>query len=114
DQLSAGHRVTVPADQWGSPTYTVDLAHAAVTLVQHGHTGTYHATGPDFVNRADLASRVCARFGLDPSLLDVRPTADLHQPARRPLRVKLDTSRIRSAGVAPFRTIAAGLDGLAA
>ncbi len=87
--LHAGEPVRVPTDQWGTPTYTSDLAQVALAMVQHGQTGIVHATGPNFVSRIDLARRVCVSFGLNPGLLEEVSTADLQQVARRPLRVRL-------------------------
>ena len=69
DQMGQQQTWPVPADQWGSPTYTDDLAKATRMLIKHGHTGTFHATGPEFVSRVALAHRVCVKFGLDSSRL---------------------------------------------
>ena len=114
DRLATGERVDVPADQWGSPTYTADLAQATRVLVERRRTGTFHATGPDFVNRALLSRMICSCFGLDPSRIVPRPTVVLGQAARRPNRVQLDTSQLRAAEVAPFRSVVSGLQDLRA
>jgi dTDP-4-dehydrorhamnose reductase len=104
----------VPSDQWGSPTFTGDLAQAVLFLLEHGATGTFHATGPELTDRVSLARRVCARFGLNPDLVHPRPTGALGQIARRSLRVELDCAKLRSTGAPAFRGIDAGLDALAA
>ena len=64
DRLSAGEDVAVPTDQWGSPTYTDDLAGVTKRLVTSGATGTFHATGPQFLDRFALARMICDRFRL--------------------------------------------------
>ena len=46
DRIRAGAQVQIAADQWGSPTYTVDLATATRDLVDRGVVGTFHATSP--------------------------------------------------------------------
>lgn len=112
-RLRDGEAVEVPTDQVGSPTFTGDLAQAVHLLVERGATGTFHATGPEPVDRVSLATRVCGRFGLDPRRLVPRPTSALAQPAQRSLRVLLDCGKLRAAGAAPFRGIDAGLDVLA-
>lgn len=109
DSLTAGRPVTVPDDQWGSPTHTEDLARATRVLVDTGLRGTFHATGPDFVDRATFARRICAQFALDPSLIVPRPTSALGQAALRPRGVKLDCRKLLAAGVPPFMTIDEGL-----
>lgn len=114
DRLRAGERVDVPEDQWGSPTYTEDLAGAVRFLVEHDATGTFHATGPDVVDRVSLARRVCDRFDLDASRVVPRTTSALGQAAQRSLRVVLDCARLRSAGAPAFKGVDAGLDSLAA
>lgn len=114
DRVRQGETVDVPADQSGSPTYTDDLAQAARFLLDRGESGTFHATGPEFVDRVSLAHRVCERFNLDSGRVMPRPTSALGQAAQRSLRVLLDCSKLRDAGAPPFRGIAAGLDDLAA
>ena len=114
DRLRQGETVDVPADQWGCPTYTDDLAQAVRFLVDEGATGTFHATGPDLIDRASLARRVCDRFDLDADRVMPRPTTALGQAARRSLRVLLDCSKLSQTGSPDFRGISAGLDALAA
>lgn len=109
DRLRAGEAVDVPEDQWGSPTFTEDLATATRTLVDDGVVGTFHATGPDFVNRADLARRICDAAGVPADRLRPVPTAVLGQAAPRPLRVRLDCAALRARITTPFRGVDAGL-----
>ncbi len=109
DRLMEGASMTVPADQWGSPTLTDDLARATRLLVDAGARGTFHATGPDFVNRETFARAICAQFGLDVSLVIARATSELRQAAPRPWGVRLDCSKLIAAGVPPFHSIDAGL-----
>ena len=109
DQMGKQQTWPVPADQWGSPTYTDDLAKATRMLIKHGHTGTFHATGPEFVSRVALAHRVCVKFGLDSSRLEPRLTETLGQAARRPLMVRLNCQKLHEAGGNMFRDIDAGL-----
>lgn len=112
DRLNAGAQVPVASDQWGSPTYTDDLASATRDLVDRGVSGTFHATGPEFLNRAVLAERICAAVGLDAGALQLRETADLGQAARRPLRVHLDCTKLHGVCTVSFRGVAEGLRSL--
>lgn len=114
DRLRAGERVAVPSDQWGSPTHTHDVAAATRYLVDRGESGTFHATGPELFSRAALADVICARFALDPQYVVKRRTDELHQSARRPLRVLLDCRKLHRTGVAPFRRVGEGLHSLGA
>jgi dTDP-4-dehydrorhamnose reductase len=113
DRIGGGETIPVPSDQWGSPSYTEDIAAATCHLVDHDATGTFHATGPDFVDRATLALKICDRFGLEASALAPRPTDALGQAAHRPLRVLLDCRKLAATGAPSFRGIDEGLAALA-
>jgi dTDP-4-dehydrorhamnose reductase len=113
DRIAAGETVEVPSDQWGSPTYSEDLAQVVNYLLEHDAVGTFHATGPDFVDRGTLARRICDEFGVDRHAVVLRQTGDLGQIARRSLRVQLDCQKLQSAGAPPLRGIARGLRSLA-
>ena len=110
DEVRQGRTVPVPADQWGSPTYTEDLAVATRWLLEQGKTGTFHAAGPEFVSRVELAHRVCRRFELDPAAIRPIPTSRLGQVAKRPLTNRLDCSKLRATGAPAFRGVDEGLD----
>lgn len=112
EQLKAGQRVFVPEDQWGSPTYTEDLAAATKVLMERGCCGTFHATGPEFLSRVAFAHRICTSFDLDAQLIVPTPTHRLEQAARRPLRVRLSCQKLQAAGIGGFRGVDAGLEAL--
>lgn len=114
DRLRTGASVPVASDQWGSPTYTDDVAQATRQLVAAGAVGTFHGTGPDWLSRAALAESVCGQLGLDRRLLVSQPTAELHQTAPRPGRVRLDCRKLQAVCNAPFRGVRDGLQSLIA
>ena len=109
DQLGAGRQVPVPVDQFGCPTYTEDVARVTHALLEQGRTGTFHAAGPELLDRVALAHRICAVFDLDERHVLPMPTAQLRQAARRPLRVHLDGDALRAMGLGPLRGVAEGL-----
>lgn len=111
-RIAEGSDVPVPSDQWGTPTYTEDVAAATLFLVERGLAGTYHAVGPDVIDRVRLAQLVCERFGLDDRHVVPTPTRELGQAARRPLRVVLDCAKLRQAGAPAFRSLDEGLAAL--
>jgi len=113
DRIARGETVIVPSDQWGCPTYTEDLALATRYLVGRDAIGTYHAVGPDLIDRGSLALKICEEFRLDPSGVALRPTQELGQRARRSLRVQLDCGKLHATGAPPFRGVVEGLRALA-
>jgi dTDP-4-dehydrorhamnose reductase len=112
DRIARGEKIAVPSDQWGSPTYTEDIAASTRFLIDHGAVGTFHATGPDFLDRAALAGKICEHFGLDARAIDPQPSRALRQTARRSLRVLLDCQKLHNTGAPPFRGVSDGLRSL--
>jgi dTDP-4-dehydrorhamnose reductase len=106
--LAERDELRVVADQRGRPTYTRDLAEAALALAAlPEQNGIFH-----FANRGDvtwhgftLAIRELAlEHGLPVKASEVKPitTADFPRPAPRPAYSVLDTARIEAAlGTAP-------------
>jgi len=109
DRVRSGQTVTVPSDQWGSPTLTDDLARTTRALLDRGMTGTFHATGPDYLNRATMAGMVCEIFGLDRHQIRSVPTEQLGQAAVRSRRVRLDCAKLHAADNGAFKSVAEGL-----
>ncbi len=83
--LLAGKAMPVPADQISTPTYNRDLVAVALGLVAARASGLFHVGGPERMGRLDFLERVANALGLDASLLKSVTTADLNQPAARPL-----------------------------
>jgi dTDP-4-dehydrorhamnose reductase len=97
DHLRSGRRFSVPNDQVITATYAPSLGTALRDLVDGGHAGVFHVAGPRVLPRVDLARSVARTFGLDESLIDERPTAELGFAAPRPRSAGLSTQRLRSA-----------------
>lgn len=113
-ELRAGRRVKVVHDQSNTPTLADDLATALLHLARRDSQGIIHVAGPDLVTRDAWARAIAAFYALDESLIDVLSTAELKQPARRPLRSGLRTSRQQELAGVTLRGITAGLETLGA
>lgn len=95
ERLSAGERMRVPCDQVGNPTLADFLAETSVEIVARGVGGeTVNVVGRDRIPRTEFGVRLARRLGLDERLIDPITTADLHQPARRPLNAGLKTEKL--------------------
>jgi dTDP-4-dehydrorhamnose reductase len=92
-KLRAGEAVTVPSDQFSTPTWAEDLARGTIAAAQH--PGIWHVAGPDYLSRDRFAVLIADVFGLDASLIRPVLTSELHQAARRPMRGGLRTDKLR-------------------
>jgi dTDP-4-dehydrorhamnose reductase len=101
--LAAGRAATpmrVPVDQLGNPTFGPDLAAAALELAARGAGGVWNVAGPDAsLDRVAFARLICHAAGLDDGFLVPATTAELAQPAPRPLNGALSTAKLEAAGV---------------
>jgi len=83
--------VRIVDDQYGNPTLADDLAYGLLRGIELGRSGIYHIAGRDIVTRHEFALRIARSFNLDASLITPIKTAQLRQPAHRPLRSGLIT-----------------------
>jgi dTDP-4-dehydrorhamnose reductase len=96
----AGERpsVSVVDDQWGSPTFTADLAGVVRDLVVARLSGVFHVTNSGETSWFGLAQATFAAAGLDPARVLPIPTVDYPTPARRPAYSVLDNAALRLQG----------------
>jgi dTDP-4-dehydrorhamnose reductase len=92
DRACRGQFTRVVNDQWGRPTYTVELARATWELVAKRLTGTYHVANSGEATRYDVARQIFDAAGVT-ELLSPCASVDLPQPAQRPARSTLDTTK---------------------
>jgi dTDP-4-dehydrorhamnose reductase len=106
-----GGMVTVVDDQWGSPTFTADLAPALLAVAASDLAGTVHRTNQGACSWFDLAAATFEEAGLD---VDLRrqPSSALDRPAARPAWSVLADERASAYGLAQLRPWRDGLAGL--
>lgn len=81
---TAREPLTVVGDEWGTPTYTIDLADAIVELLAADATaGLHHVVNGLFATRADWARYVVGRASLDVEVVNV-PMASWSRPSTPP------------------------------
>ncbi|MFO0891562.1 MAG: SDR family oxidoreductase [Isosphaeraceae bacterium] len=108
--LAEGRPTVCPEDQVSSPSYGPDVAAAVVRLVEEGHHGLFHVAGPEVMDRVAFARAIARGFGMDPGLIEGRPTAELGQGAPRPLRGGLLTPRLDAIAPGMMRPLDEALD----
>lgn len=97
-RLGQSHdELTVVADQWGSPTYTADLAPLLCDMVETEKYGVYHATNEGITNWAEFAATIMKEANL-PCRIRPIPSSDYPTKAVRPLNSRMDKSSLDKAG----------------
>lgn len=91
NSLRERQTVRIVDDQIGNPTLVDDLAFGLIRAMEMKRRGIYNIAGKDIVSRFDFAVALAKAFGLDASLIQPIKTAQLNQPAARPLRSGLIT-----------------------
>ena len=104
--LAAGKALECPSDQVSNPSYGPDVARAVVGLVEAGRSGLIHVAGPEVMDRVRFARGLALGFGLDPSLVAGKTTAELGQGAPRPLSGGLLSSRLEALPPRAMRPLA--------
>ncbi len=92
DQARRGGSLRVVADQWGSPTWTADLAAVIAALLERSASaGVYHATNSGKTTWHGFASEIARRIGLPGEVAPISSDQSSRR-AVRPSYSVLDTS----------------------
>jgi dTDP-4-dehydrorhamnose reductase len=111
-ELRAGRPVRVVGDQYNTPTLVGDLARVVLHLARHDTMDIVHVVGPELLSRHAWARQIAAYYGLDEALITQATTAELRQPAARPLQSGLRTLRGHELGGIALSGVRAGLEAL--
>ena len=89
--------LTVVNDQFGSPTYTYDLARLLVDMIQTDKYGIYHATNEGICTWYEFACEIFKQAGLNISVAPV--TADQYPAkAKRPSNSRMSKDKLEENG----------------
>lgn len=97
-KLSENHdTITVVNDQFGSPTYTYDLARLLVDMVQTEKYGIYHATNEGICSWYDFACAIFREAGIS---MNVKPvsSAEYGAKANRPANSRMSKEKLTENG----------------
>ncbi|MCM1536287.1 MAG: dTDP-4-dehydrorhamnose reductase [Clostridium sp.] len=96
--LSKTHdKLTVVSDQFGSPTYTRDLAKLLVDMVQTEKYGIYHASNEGICSWYEFACAIFEETGIQIQVAPVT-TAEYGAKAPRPLNSRLSKEKLTEKG----------------
>ena len=82
--LRSGTPVYATRDIGTNPTLASDAARGLVAIMEGGHDGVYHLSGPDGVHRLEYAHMIADVFSLPPDGISEVAASDLKLPAVRP------------------------------
>ena len=90
-------------DQFGSPTYTADLAKLLADMAATDKFGIYHATNEGgFISWYDFAREIFAQAGVKMNVIPVSTAEYGLSKAKRPSNSRLDKTKLRTAGFTPL------------
>jgi len=111
--LKEGLQIKIVTDQINNPTYIEDLTNVIIGAIDKETCGIFNIGGAEIINRYEFTCRIARYFKLDESLIIPIKTADLKQPAPRPLKSGLIIAKaVKELGYKPteieetFRLIA--------
>lgn len=87
--------INVVADQYGSPTYTADLAPLLVEIIKTDKYGIYHATNEGVCTWAEFAEEIFKFAGLDVMVNHIT-TTEYPTRAQRPMNSRLNKESLIS------------------
>lgn len=85
--------INVVADQYGSPTYTADLAPLLVEMIQTDKYGIYHATNEGVCSWAEFAEEIFKIAVMDVKVNYIT-TAEYPTRAKRPMNSRLSKEKL--------------------
>lgn len=94
--------INVVGDQYGTPTYTKDLAAVIINLMQTEYYGTYHATCEGMCSWYDFALEIFKLKEIDVKVNKVT-SEEFVRPAKRPKYSVLDNANLEKLGMNTFR-----------
>jgi len=99
--LAEQDTLRVVNDQFGSPTFTDDLANTLKALIGHGY-GIYHATNSGVCTWYEFAVEIAEKRGISKQILPVT-SEEFMRPAKRPANSALNDTMLRLEGITPLR-----------
>ncbi|MBR5047539.1 MAG: dTDP-4-dehydrorhamnose reductase, partial [Eubacterium sp.] len=95
-------KITVVNDQYGTPTYTYDLARLLVDMILTDRYGTYHATNEgDYITWYEFACEIFRQAGIDMEVVPVS-SAEYAAKAKRPQNSRMNRKKLADQGFLPL------------
>ncbi|MCM3663636.1 dTDP-4-dehydrorhamnose reductase [Mesobacillus subterraneus] len=95
------NQLNVVSDQYGSPTYTADLAKLLIQMAKTDKYGIYHASNEGFCNWAEFAREIFKQAGKSIEVKGIS-TEDYPTRAERPKNSRMSKQNLLDAGFEPL------------
>jgi len=95
-------QLDIVADQFGTPTSTVDLSKCIINLIQTDYYGTYHATCEGECSWYDFTKKIFELKNINTKVNKIT-TEQLNRPAKRPKYSVLENFKLNLIGLNTFR-----------
>ncbi len=107
--FKAGRAVTSPTNEVRTPVDVITLARALIELATADHTGIFHLSGNDGLNRFQMGQIIADRLGFDRQLVLPTDSSTMLNRAPRPRDVSLSNAHARANLKTPMRGFEDGL-----
>jgi dTDP-4-dehydrorhamnose reductase len=95
---STHDKLTVVNDQFGTPTYTIDLSRLLVDMIETEKYGYYHATNEGgYISWYDFACEIFGQAHMDVNVVPV-PSSDYPSKAKRPSNSRMSKEKLTQNG----------------
>ncbi|GGM31837.1 NAD(P)-dependent oxidoreductase [Paraliobacillus quinghaiensis] len=95
------NELNVVGDQYGSPTYTFDLARLIIDMIQTDKYGVYHASNEGFCTWAEFASEIFKQANKDVTVKSIS-TEEYPTRAVRPKNSRMSKQKLIDNGFKPL------------
>jgi len=96
--VAAKKPLRVVNDQWGTPTWTVEVCRQILKLIPTNHYGLYHATNEGKCTWFDFAKSIVASADI-PCPVEPCTTKEFPRPAPRPAYSVLENRNLKRLGL---------------
>lgn len=98
-KAAAGERLQVVADQFGTPTSTMEVCRQVLRAQEYNETGVFHATCEGACSWFDFARTIVTAAKIPVEVVPCT-TAEFPRPAPRPKNSRLENRRLKDANIA--------------
>jgi len=101
--------LSVINDQYGAPTFTLDLSECIKSLIRTDYFGTYHATNAGICTWYDFAVELIKQSGMKSIKIEPISSGEYSSPTKRPAYSVLENFCLKNRSIYEFRHYSEGI-----